>query len=332
MKIAELRNIAKDLDQETTAKLLAECYKALPKAKKEEFDPFLNNPTLLLQPRQKIIETVDYDSLFSEIDGFVSDARCGFYFAPNHFVPKGLRARWRKNVGRYIKDLSAVEPESPIYKEAVLHLFDVYKVLCQGCDEYLFSSNDTFASLRIEQDSLFERIVHGMLCVDCTEEKFRDLITAACCSGLSFNSLHIQMYTILAVDSIRFHKDAVIYQLTKDLIEETEEKYRAAKQKNRYPDSSRKYFFTNRIQEYLDFAVCLNLKTDYLEEARNFFWLHSTEPDRSTALDSLLRSFEYFSTNEEWLNTYNDGIMKRKIKVTGYLENQHQTHLNLVQK
>lgn len=42
------------------------------------------------------------------------------------------------------------ELESQYYERAVQCLWDLYDVLCRGCEVYLFSSDDPFASVRWE--------------------------------------------------------------------------------------------------------------------------------------------------------------------------------------
>jgi len=162
MRIKEVRNIIKNYSEEELRILLTEMYKAIPKTVKEEKDidqmvedidinSYKNSRRRV--SRQK--EDVNIELLEYEVETFIEYAYKQYYFAPNSFVHKKERPKWRFKVSKYIKQLDKVENN-----ELVIELLEkIYEVLCYGCHYVIFSSDDPFASIRISQEDIFNRIV-----------------------------------------------------------------------------------------------------------------------------------------------------------------------------
>lgn len=147
MKIQEFRELLKKSDREKIEKAFAERYKHFSKAQKEEID-FLIQDILsgTEKEKEKKKQEINFDDLESEIFLFVKNALAQNYLIANRSVPKNQRSKWRFQVMNFIKKLEKVLPESECYERSVQCLWSLYKVLCQGCNEYLFSTDDPFAS------------------------------------------------------------------------------------------------------------------------------------------------------------------------------------------
>lgn len=119
MTIPELREILKQCKEDEIKFLAVELYKAIPKKLKEE----------------------------KEIDQMIKDFVAGErnkksnYFAPNRFIPKKERPKWRFKVKAYIKDLSRIPNEGEDGKFAAQLLEKLYKMLCYGCRYYIFNED-----------------------------------------------------------------------------------------------------------------------------------------------------------------------------------------------
>jgi hypothetical protein len=164
MKVDELRGLLKNASPEMLIKIVSELYRHVPKALKVSSDEgidlkikaILQGKTLgKLPPASK---TCDFPVLKEEIDTFVSYANDGYYFVPNRIVPKSVRSKWRFAVMRQIKALKLISRSSDDYNDAVSCMIKLFKVLSRGCGEYLFSSEDPFASIGISQGDFYKMI------------------------------------------------------------------------------------------------------------------------------------------------------------------------------
>ena len=122
MKISEVRSVVEKYSAEQLRLIIAELYKAIPKAIKEEndIDGMLKNPEKLTQPRPKTRqkEVPDIELLKSETECFVDYAYKQYYLAPNRFVSKQNRPKWRFVVKRLYKDLLATSADENNVPEA----------------------------------------------------------------------------------------------------------------------------------------------------------------------------------------------------------------------
>jgi len=119
MKISELRALLDRTSSENIKRMLVEVYRALPKKTRENLaiDELLKNPAATragAKQSKALAHSVDIDDLQPELEEFLSDAYARNYFAPNRFVPKSERPKWRFKAKRFFKEINAavVEPGS----------------------------------------------------------------------------------------------------------------------------------------------------------------------------------------------------------------------------
>ncbi len=161
MKIAEVRNILKGHSDEQLRLIIAELYKAIPKAIKEDIniDMMINSPDALKGSKEKTVKnkTPDIKSLQFETEEFVANAESLCYSIPNRIVPKKERPKWRFVVKRLYKNLSKaadVEANLPLAGKSLEKL---YTLLCYSCDYVIFNTYDSFESIGIEQIEFFHK-------------------------------------------------------------------------------------------------------------------------------------------------------------------------------
>jgi hypothetical protein len=163
MKMPEVRRIIEKYSEEQLRAIISELYKAMPKAIKEEddIDGILMNPDSLKRPRSKTRQKAmpDIELLKSETECFVDYAYKQYYFAPNRFVSKQNRPKWRFIVKRLYKGLLAASAWEGNTSEAARLLETLYQLLCYSCSYSLFSAYDSFESIGIEQEEFFRRVL-----------------------------------------------------------------------------------------------------------------------------------------------------------------------------
>ena len=90
------------------------------------------------------------NELKQEIEIFIDYAYKQYYFAPNNFVHKKERPKWRFKVKAYIKELQEVSIHSAEGKIATTLLQNIYKMLSYACAYYIFNTDNPFRSVGIE--------------------------------------------------------------------------------------------------------------------------------------------------------------------------------------
>ena len=102
MKISELRELLDQTSTEDLKRILVEVYRVLPKKTRENLaiDELLKNPGVSRAGAKRakaLAQSVDIDDLEAELEQFLSDAYAQNYLAPNLFVRKSQRPKWRFN-------------------------------------------------------------------------------------------------------------------------------------------------------------------------------------------------------------------------------------------
>jgi len=115
MKIKELRSLLANYEPGDLRLIIAELYKCIPKKLREErgIDEILTNPhgARVRRGRRGKSQVADLDDLGDQIEQFLDDAYNQRYFAPNRFVSKRDRPKWRFMVKRFVRDLTGPRGE-----------------------------------------------------------------------------------------------------------------------------------------------------------------------------------------------------------------------------
>lgn len=97
----------------------------------------------------------------------------------------------------YIKELMKI-PENDENHTRMVKLFsDLYRMLCAGCNVYLFSIGGSFRSIGWDQPDLFSVLVKKTFEEGYSEEHISSLLVMETTGGLSRESLHIQQKMVL---------------------------------------------------------------------------------------------------------------------------------------
>lgn len=164
MKIPELRIKIKDYNKEDLVILVAELYKAIPKAMREErnLDALINDINRYKTvPASKRIADKDVVINVEEIETFISNAEEQYYQFPNKIVSKQERPKWRFKVRAWHRDLLIAIKQNPddikLYGELLQKLFILMYEAQSGA---IFNTTEPFNSIGIEADVFLENILH----------------------------------------------------------------------------------------------------------------------------------------------------------------------------
>lgn len=314
MKIPELRELIKK-DSTKVNEMLIEVYKLLPKEKKAEADVIIDN---ILNGNKnvkkgQVVNTIDLQAFFNEIEYFIDCARADYYFAPNRVVPKSERPKWRFKVKKYVKILNTITIDSPYFEASIQALIDLYRLLSYGCGYYIFNSEDTFASVGIEQPQFYQYIVNKMIQRKLSEENLMTLIDLAVNVYLSRESLHIYMI-------------GVLYQKLSE--EDQMRTLEAAKEymkqlfSNQKPHPLQSYSVESLANEINELIFAFESKNGLTKQAMDYFYTHSKERDNEVKLYIMLNIIDSWYDEEDWLTCY-EYALKKKIKPRSRLQEEY---------
>lgn len=163
MKIGELRAKLATYSKDQLHIIIAEMYKAIPKAIKhdKDIDDILTNPDAYAKPGKRVKKPVIIDAyeVLDDTDEFIANAYLQNYFAPNTVIPKRQRPKWRFIARRLHNNLLAIAQDPTVADEASERLEKLYSMLCHACGYILFSAYDPFESVGIEQGAFFRSVM-----------------------------------------------------------------------------------------------------------------------------------------------------------------------------
>ena len=163
MKVEDMRRRLQEMSAEELRIVVARLYKMLPKKVAEErgADRLINDPQAFLKSAKvaKVPALPDIDLVEVETAEFIENAKAQHYFAPNRIISKSQRGKWRFVAKQLYNDwcLLALQPEN--FAPAAKALEDLYRILCRGCEVYLFPSTDTFRAIGVSQPEFLEQIL-----------------------------------------------------------------------------------------------------------------------------------------------------------------------------
>jgi hypothetical protein len=197
MKVAELKDLLKKYDKKALSEITVELYKKIPKKAREEngIDEMLADFNNRKRPAGKREAPVNFELLREEILQFVDYAEAQYYFAPNQYVHKKERPKWRFITKRYIKTLVGITGEHA--DEAADLLMLLYRMLSYACHYYIFNTDDPFASVGYEQDELLDIVIAKIFHHGFSRDRVRKAVVLTVESEVNRDTLHIELLFVL---------------------------------------------------------------------------------------------------------------------------------------
>lgn len=97
-------------------------------------------------------------------------------------------------------------------------------IICYGCKIYIFSADDSFRSVKMAQEELFDQVVDHMWQSQIDEEKMRKLILGATNVTLSSECLTIYLLDVLYQHFQGINRQKIIIDISMQIINEQEAK------------------------------------------------------------------------------------------------------------
>ena len=164
MNLPELRDLIKKHQPDELRQIIVEMYRVMPRKLREDkhVDDMLQDITTYLQVGKslaKVEPPVDMAHLKAKIDIFVEYAYQQYYFAPNNFIHKKDRPKWRFIVRSFILDLQKQPMDGDSGILATDLLDNIFRMVSHASHYYLFNTNDPYRSIGISQIELLDIIL-----------------------------------------------------------------------------------------------------------------------------------------------------------------------------
>ena len=320
MKVQELRNLRSASEREHVEKAFVESYKQLRKMQKEEIDPILID---ILKgkaaEKKKTAANLSFEDLEQQITVFLENAYAQNYLAPNRIIPKNQRPKWRFLVKNFIKELEKIPPEHSNYSKAVKLLSDLYHLLCEACNYYLFSTDDAFRSIGWEQPALFELLVKKTFADGYSREKISTLLLHAATGGLSRESLHTyQERALLNGLKTSDVKYAAIEEAKKLVDARTEKLVGLTKY------DSKRFQLEDEINEFCKMILMTSIALSEPEPGLKYFFHHTNYQTKEITLYCALDLVSQMEADDLWITVYENYGIKKKIKPRDFLVKKYE--------
>ena len=261
---------------------------------------------------------VEFDDLEQQIKVFIENAYAQNYFAPNRVIPKNQRPKWRFLVKNFIKELEKIEPGDSNYARAVKLLTDIYALICQACNVYLFSTDDPFRSIGWEQDALFELVVRKTFVAGYVREDISRLLLLSVTGGLSMETLHINQEAVLIGGlKTRDAKYMAVEEVQKLIGERTGKLEKLKKY------DSRRYHLEEEVNGFCDVSLLLSDALEETVKGVEYYFQHYISDNLENVLYHALRLLDDIDADEVWIQVYEYG-MRHKIKSPDHMQAKYE--------
>lgn len=315
MLISEVRELLKKYKEDDLRLIISEMYKTMPKKMREnkDIDVLLQDVNAYLRiGKVEIIKDsqIDIKDLKLEIEQFIDYAYKQYYFAPNSFVHKKERPKWRFKVKAYIKSLQVISIEGEEGKVATDLLEKLYNMLCYACGYYIFSTDNPFRSVGIDQVVLLDIVIIRKLGNGINKESINSAIELVINSRVDRETLHSYLIDVLVKSLKSSDSKKIAIEHCVVLKEELNKSKPNASKKSLFLDSS-DFQCKEKINNLVEIVFKLNIALCEYDEAIKYFNDNNVERDSEVSLYILLRLLLEYELKEYWLREYDEAVKKR---------------------
>ncbi|WP_297418914.1 hypothetical protein [Clostridium sp.] len=314
MLISEVRELLKKYKEDELRLIISEMYKSMPKKMREnkDIDALLQDVNAYLRiGKVEIIKDsqTDIKNLKLEIEQFVDYAYKQYYFVPNSFVHKKERPKWRFKVKAYIKSLQVISVESEEGSVATDLLEKLYNMLCYGCGYYIFSTDNPFRSVGIEQVVLLDTVIVRKLGNGINKESIKSAIELVINSNVDRETLHSSLINVFVKNLKSSDAKKIAIDLCMDLKEKLDKSKSNSSKKSLFLDSS-DFQRKEKINNLVEMVFKLNIALCEYDEAIKYFNCNNVDRDSEVTLYVLLRLLLEYELKEYWLREYDEALKK----------------------
>lgn len=309
MRIQELRELIESYSADQLRPIIGEIYKRIPKKVIGEkgIDELLKDPKKALsirKERRKTIEPGHFGAVKLEVEHFLDNANRQYYFAPNRFVPKKERPKWRFTAKRLRKELLLLSQDRQHLAEVDDLLTRLYGLLCRACGEWLFSSTDPFRAVGVAQTEFYADVVALKKRAGRGTEWTAPAVVTLIDNTLDSSTTNSDLIEVLLefLDTAPLKEEAIAQ--CDRLLRENED---AAPAKDR---DGKGYAVEERGKVLVECVFRLQMALAEHEAAVDYFKSHYVGFDEADRLNALLWMLFRLRLKDLWLREYEAGVEK----------------------
>lgn len=168
MLAGDLRKALDAYSKGDLALLAAELYKTIPKKDREskDIDAMINDFSSYLERKKNgkaEPSPTSITTLKPQVDEFLDYAYKQYYMAPNRYVRKQDRPKWRSIASSHIKELLRHPADSEDGEIATQLLEKLYRMFGHASQYHLFPTSTPFKAIRINQDVFCDHVIARIL-------------------------------------------------------------------------------------------------------------------------------------------------------------------------
>lgn len=316
MTISELREILKQCKEDDIKLLAVELYKAMPKKLKEEKEIDQMIKDIVAGERNKrsskqSSKKVTAEELRGEIELFLENAYAQNYFAPNRSIPKKERPKWRFKVKAYIKDLSSISGEGEDGKLAAQLLEKLYKMLCYGCQYYIFNTEDTFYSIGMEQKTLLDLVIKKNFENGIDRESISRMVSIATGMGVSRNTLYSSLLVVLVSNLKTTDSREIAIEEAKAQSGKLDKEWHSLSQKKSSWWNMDSYERKENIEHLTELIFRLFVNLCEYDEGIDYYKKHIQNVNNEVNLYCLLQLLFEYDLKDYWMREYEAAVKKK---------------------
>lgn len=315
MLVSELKELLKKYKEDDLRLIISEMYKSMPKRMREDkdIDELLKDVHAYLsigKAEKAQGKQIDIEEIKPKVELFLDYAYKQYYFAPNSYVHKRERPKWRFIVKSFINDLQTFPIDDPQGKTATNLLAKLYEMLSYACAYYIFNTENPFSSVGIGQSELLDIVVKRMLGNGIEKESIKAAIRLTINSQPNRETLtSCQINTLVSNFKSTDFKEIAIEQAIA-LKEELARKIPDTKKKS-FTSNQSEYEHNEKMNNLVETVFKLYISLCEYDKAIQYFNDNHIEWDKEINLYILLDMLIQYRLKEHWLRVYENAVKKR---------------------
>jgi hypothetical protein len=291
MKVDELKVKLSNLEKNDIIKLAVEFYKLVPKSKKEDYniDALINTPDVKIVKPSASNTLINIESIETEINTFIVNAKEQYYLMPNRIVSKQERPKWRFKVKAWYKELiNTKNAGSDIAKQTEL-VTKLYELLCEACYYQYFSGDDSFESVGVSQTDFYRSVLQliekSQGKIDIVNKGIGLIVNNALNRYTLYSGLMDELVNILDVPDLKYKA----LEKTLKMLEENNRTRQTSHKKQQDSYSTEEYSRNEKSNNLAEMGFRLHVSLFEYQEAIQFYKQYAFQKDSEVKLYILIR-------------------------------------------
>lgn len=317
MLVSELREIIKKYNVEDLKLIISEMYKSMPKKLREDkdIDEMLKDVHAFMnigKVEKSSSKQVNIIDLKREIDQFIDFAYKQYYYAPNNYVHKKERPKWRFKVKAFIKDLQGIPLDGEDGQIATELLQKLYEMLSYACAYYIFNTEDPFRSVGIEQTLSINIVLSRILGSGISKDSVKRAIELVINSRVDRETL--PSYLIMELINNLKTTDSKEIAIQQCISVKAElKKPKQDERKKLWLSDSSDYQHIEKSNNLTEMVFRLNMSLNEYDEGIRYYNENCIDRDKEVTLYKLLGLLLEYELKDHWLREY-ELALKRGVK------------------